>query len=359
MIQAMPWLKANRDCFSTDYSKKLVSWVRLADLGPVDVKSSERLQPLSMSLAPVGVLDTSILQQWAEGKVPPTREADIRMKWACTVMNMVVSTALSKGSLSLRANKFFVTGGHNNLGISFCTMRAYFYSVKPAMGHVLLNLNACTSAFYKPILVSEFLGDTTTFKKDHERQALLRGLRVQLAYAPAHNGMRSAAEMIEARIKTITGCGQAVGQQTFTLAGRGGKPDEELTVQHHFARTYNINAQYPTMAAINCGTEESPKWYLPEKLRILPYQIYRRRVPDSLTADMHAVACHHPKVTRALIEHEGLPMLGLTPGVELAPFAGLPGIQIDTRMLQVPATTLPSPKPRYANGMVDLSRNPA
>jgi eukaryotic translation initiation factor 2C len=54
-------------------------------------------------------------------------------------LNMVISTALSGGSFSLKANKFFITGGHNNLSPSLCAIRGYYYSIRPGMGKVLLN----------------------------------------------------------------------------------------------------------------------------------------------------------------------------------------------------------------------------
>jgi eukaryotic translation initiation factor 2C len=52
---------------------------------------------------------------------------------------MVVSTALSKGSISLKANRFFMTGGHNDLSLSLCAIRGYYYSIRPGMGQILLN----------------------------------------------------------------------------------------------------------------------------------------------------------------------------------------------------------------------------
>lgn len=74
---------------------------------------------------------------------------------------------------------------------------------------------------------------------------------------------------------------------------------------------YNITLERPDLAAINCGTKMNPIWYPPEVLQILPYQIYKRKVPDALTKSMLEVACHHPTTTRALIEHEGLRKLGV------------------------------------------------
>jgi eukaryotic translation initiation factor 2C len=100
-------------------------------------------------------------------------------------------------------------------------------------------VNACTSAFYQPILVSQFLGDQQTFRNLDERKAQLRGLRVQVMYDPKWTGgiPRSKAAMIKARIKTIVGTGQAVCQQKFGLNGGDGQPDVATTVQSYFRKS--------------------------------------------------------------------------------------------------------------------------
>jgi eukaryotic translation initiation factor 2C len=46
---------------------------------------------------------------------------------------MVFSAALSKGSYSLEANKFFITGGHESLSPSLCAIRGYYYSVRASI----------------------------------------------------------------------------------------------------------------------------------------------------------------------------------------------------------------------------------
>lgn len=180
------------------------------------------------------------------------------------------------------------------------------------------------------MLVSDFLKDEKTFYKKAERLAQLRGLRVQLTYEPAHTGtdLISQAATIDARMKTIAGTGLPVTEQKFELKGHNGNPTVEVTVKAYFEKSkvrpiiyatsltitaYNARLQSPDMPAINCGTDNRPKWYPAEKLLILPYQMFKRTVPDTLTADMLDVACHFPETTRALIEHEGLRKLGLDP----------------------------------------------
>lgn len=169
-----------------------------------------------------------------------------------STLNMVISKVLSRDSFSLRANKFWLTGGHTRLSDSFCTMRGYFYSVRPAMGQILLNLNACTSAFYQPILVSAFLLDNDSFRAQDERSSALRGLRVHLTYEPKHDDddSRSFSATIKASIKTIGGySNNSCSRQTFRS---GGYPSEEVTVQDHFRRSKSMRPYMPLNATLAC-----------------------------------------------------------------------------------------------------------
>jgi eukaryotic translation initiation factor 2C len=64
--------------------------------------------------------------------------------------------------------------------------------------------------------------------------------------------------------------------------------------------------------AVNCGTTQDPKWYAQELLRIVPYQLFTRPVPDCLTGSMVEQAAFDPAVAQRLIENEGLPQMGFS-----------------------------------------------
>jgi hypothetical protein len=72
-IDKMPFLKDNQDKFTTDYQKKLISWVKIPDLGRVGVSSTERRLPVDISLEEVGQIDMELLQRYSEGKEQPTQ----------------------------------------------------------------------------------------------------------------------------------------------------------------------------------------------------------------------------------------------------------------------------------------------
>lgn len=63
----------------------------------------------------------------------------MQIKLVNAALNMVVSTALGEDTFSPKANKFFIAGGHTNLGSSLCAIRGYYYSIRPGMGKILLN----------------------------------------------------------------------------------------------------------------------------------------------------------------------------------------------------------------------------
>jgi eukaryotic translation initiation factor 2C len=66
-------------------------------------------------------------------------------------------------------------------------------------------------------------------------------------------------------------------------------------------------------AAINVGTAADPIYYPAEYLRIMPYQIYKRMLPDSLVESMLEQASHIPTQSRRLVEVKAMQSLGLDP----------------------------------------------
>jgi eukaryotic translation initiation factor 2C len=122
--------------------------------------------------------------------------------------------------VKIGANKFFVERTQQNLGtgVSLCTMRGYFYLIRPKMGKILLNVNAATSAFYQPVLLREYLNDTTTFNY-HDKMRFIKGVRVYIDY---ERGGRDEMSRIsgcnrpQARVKKVYEVGsQGVNQQQF------------------------------------------------------------------------------------------------------------------------------------------------
>ncbi|KAL5415744.1 hypothetical protein PMIN03_002520 [Paraphaeosphaeria minitans] len=281
-------------------------------------------------------------------------------------LNILIAQSLSNDVHKQSANKFFVKTARKCLGESQSleAIRGYFYNIKPGMGNIILNFNISTSAFVRPILVSEFLTDNTTFNIG-EPEALLRKLRVYIEHEhlfynpekmPKINGEHS-------RMWHVRGLsGIPIGKQTF----RNKKRDEdgkfmrdsinryvyegsEFTVidclKTVFRRTIDAS-----LKAVNVSpNNDDPIWYPHEFLRIVPFQVYSKPVPERLTQAMVGEACHDPAISRAMIQAEGLSSLGFVAGERSKTFNlrnDVP-VQLHCGMLHVPSLGLGFPQVYY------------
>lgn len=239
-------------------------------------------------------------------------------------LNIIVSKAISAEAIRLRSNQFFLKSDYSNLGSengSLCVIRGYLYTVKPGMGQLILNVNNCTSAFFRPNLVSQVLEDGATFRASKGRENVLKGLEVYVTY---ERKSKSGTDLnaMQYRTGTIRGFGNRVDEQEFVIQSENGT-QETTTVKEYIEKTYNVKVGKPWLKAVNVGKRERPCWFAPEHLRILPYQIFARLVPEHLTKDMLHVACQPPRQTRALIER-GLSHMGVNPAEGFVSLVRLP-----------------------------------
>jgi eukaryotic translation initiation factor 2C len=102
-------------------------------------------------------------------------------------------------------------------------MRGYLYSILPKMGKIILNVNAATSAFYQPILLSDYLNDTDTFGLP-DKMRFIKGVRVYIDYERGDRDEKSR----------ISGCNrpQARVKKVFEIGS-------QTVIQQQFDETYN------------------------------------------------------------------------------------------------------------------------
>jgi eukaryotic translation initiation factor 2C len=110
-------------------------------------------------------------------------DPDFNLHPIVDALNIAVTASLSDNIFQQSANKFFVKCGHQRLTgnanlKSLCTIRGYYYTIKPTMQDILLNVNAATSASFCPITLDEYFNNTT-FTED-EATRLLKTLKSTL-----------------------------------------------------------------------------------------------------------------------------------------------------------------------------------
>jgi eukaryotic translation initiation factor 2C len=334
-IQKSPILNNNRDFFAADNTKTIVAWKDLREnikqatgvtqtdgWHLVDVDDGDN-RLVRLRIQHVRVIDIPGLSRYINSE--PTDHAWNPMSWddstTANALNIIVAKCFGGGIVRAGSNKFFIEAGWESLGSGspLCTIRGYYYSTRPAMGMILLNINTCTSAFFKPLRLSELMSkdNIKLFEKDYPSN--LTGLRVYIDYERGHEeeGKESSVNDDESRIKKICGLGKTCEQQTFLFRNRDankGTPEKSITVQKYLADDYGLELQRADLPAVNLGSHLRPSWFPPEKLIVMPYQIYGRVVPSKLTKKMLEIACKTPNENRELIDGEGMSKMLLQSG---------------------------------------------
>jgi eukaryotic translation initiation factor 2C len=242
-IAQWAFLMNDQASFATDGQKTIVSWKPLhasmnssklvpSTAGPYGVGSIWE-EDISTGRAtsftarfkyagPVNIPDLMAQTRCDLSKV----NADLSAVERC--INILISKSFNNSVIKASGKKFYVRSARNDLmtSQSLEIIRGYYYAVQPSIGSLLLNFNVATSAFFKPILVSEFLSDGQTFGNPTQRLSLLKRLRVYVEYQHSEERLNKMGS----RLKMIHALGDAETEKIETLyfhkklMGADGKP---------------------------------------------------------------------------------------------------------------------------------------
>jgi eukaryotic translation initiation factor 2C len=239
-IAEWSFLANNQDCFTTDGQKTIVSWKKLhelIDFPKVSVQSTNKTDEglpfqipittgkttITARFSYVGVVNIEDLLKQTQCDLSQIRK-DLPSVERC--INILISKSFNNDVVKSSGKKFYVRNARNALGTSKSLeiIRGYYYAVQPGIGSLLLNFNVATSAFFKPILVSDFLKDVETFGP--HRFELIKRLRVYVEYEHKEKHLNNMG----ARIKGIVTLGNEPSENIEKLffykklLGSDGKP---------------------------------------------------------------------------------------------------------------------------------------
>lgn len=129
-------------------------------------------------------------------------------------LNIIVAKAAQKDApedfetFQRGDNRYYLKAGADDLGRGLVANRGYFSTIKPAMGNAIINVNTTMSTFFKPILLSNFMGPFGAENRT-KLERILKGLKVRTEYT---RGKDSEADIDseERRIEAIWDLGQLV-----------------------------------------------------------------------------------------------------------------------------------------------------
>lgn len=415
-IENCPTLKNNIGKFATDYVSTVIAWESLHNLQEYDLESDvdhaevtsytsgekDSGVPLQLFLRFTNCWPTNTLQNYVDGQPDATTMMSVKeesplIKAFNTIILETLQDPANSSWKALQTNekKYFTERGWGKLGDNgtLHAHRGYSLTVRPAMGRILLNLNTATSAFFPAWPLRRFIHHLqVAYGNKEQAYAALKGLRVYINFerGQSSDGTPLGAQALNQptrRIKSITGVGLPPAQQDFII-------DEE-TEETVFVKDYFEGSKYASeiknfalltvteykrkllhleLPCINVGSEARETWFAPELLEILPYQIFRHKIPGALAGDMISKAARTPALNKRLIIGERLRTLGIHANRPAKSFGSTSKLQsfiphanricatqaagkisISPDMITIPAIKLPAPtvlyrgKPKKAN----------
>ncbi|KAK8209468.1 ribonuclease H-like domain-containing protein [Phyllosticta capitalensis] len=381
-FDSVNYFDAQETDFATDYILRIVSWKELnfpalgakleaearrniRESSPNDrIVFSKKVQFGSreelVAIYSHGKVDLATLEKYVEGQ-PGYYDWDNSV--ACQSLTIILSKAAKHArgnyeSFQVGNNKIFIKSRWDPLDIdaakdhkNVATPRnlvvchhGFSFIIKPAMGHVLLNLNSATSAFFQPQLVSHFINQyLSRNNRWSDIEHLLDGIRVYVDYK---SGQAETKDDDTAnRIKTINGFGERLDNEMFQIDGK------TTTVYDYLVNKYKVSINKDSRC-INLGGKNHAKvWLAPEMLQILPYQQFPSKKLSSVqTANMIKHACKRPVEKAPEILGDGLRSIGV--GLSTPNVLDQSSLKIDPRMLVVPSRRAPEPSLAFSGKQV-------
>ncbi|KAL1715362.1 Piwi domain-containing protein [Schizophyllum commune] len=276
-------------------------------------------------------IDTSHLHNYLAGQ-PNYRGYDILP--IISALNIVLSAYANRpgGGVLVGRNRFFFKDQAIqpfDLGGGLEAWKGFFTSVRPSHHQLMVNVNVCTTAFYKEGALDRAMIEFKDASFGARPSVFVKGLRV----IATHLGYR----------KTVKGLAKVNAKQhRFHCA----EFNKVVTVEEYFARKYSLQLKHPEIPLVNVGSTKD-NLLPPELCQILPNQVFKGKLLDEHTARMITVAALPPANNASLISNTGLSKLGYAPSD--GPLNAF-GISIGREMTVVPGRILTPPKIKYGRG---------
>ncbi|RLM86725.1 hypothetical protein C2845_PM04G04760 [Panicum miliaceum] len=226
-------------------------------------------------------------------------------------------------------------GAAKDIGDGLECWRGYYQSLRPTQMGLSLNIDTCSTSFYKSIPAVQFVKEcllvtnpTQPFS-DRDRLKIkkaLRGVRVETTH---QQGKRS--------IYKITGITSVPLEQLSFPCNDG-----TLTVVQYFKQRYKYRLKYTAWPCLQSGNDSKPIYLPMEVCEIIEGQKYSRKLSDTQVASILKATCKRPQERENNIIH----MVGHN-NYSADRLAQVFGITVANQMANVQARVLPPPLLKY------------
>lgn len=273
-----------------------------------------------------------------------------------SALNLVLQQHASRQGIRVGQNRYFFRASATSqpLSLGVEAWRGFFMSVRPMYKQLMVNINVCMTAFYKPGNLADAM---MAFMQDSSG-GMPKAFAEKLKVSTRHLGY-----IRKKGIYRLTD--QTARQARFDCQELGGM----VTVEQYFQRSmcsssfshlhiclrttiteYQITLQHANdLPLVDLGTRGRSNLVPAELCAIFPGQAYRGKLSPIETANMIRYACNPPAFNASAIRDQGFPDLGLAGNAPSATLNGF-GISVSPDMAVVPSRVLPAPRIEYQQG---------
>ncbi|KAG9311007.1 hypothetical protein JVU11DRAFT_8903 [Chiua virens] len=279
-------------------------------------------------------VDPQLLRQCLAG-VPVDSQALAKV---LSALNLVLTAHPSHTGIKIGRNDdqkknpdqrlFFDNPEPKDIGGGLEVREGFYLSVRPAHRQLMVNVNTCHAAFYKPQNFVDAMDQYRGFTgKDGGNTAF--GRQVRVTTKPGN------------RMVMIKGvCKRNSNEHKFKHKEFG-----LITVKEYYERKYSISLRHPGLPLLESA---DGNFYPQEVCDILSDQGFKGELTDGKHAsNMLDVACKRPKENANEIVNRGLKSLGFR---DSNPLLDSFGISVGTEMAVVPGRVLDKPGLSYSSG---------
>ncbi|KAJ4490632.1 argonaute-like protein [Lentinula aciculospora] len=278
-------------------------------------------------------LDPSQITQYMQGR-PQFRDHDPLP--LISALNLVLQQHAVRTGVRVGKSRYFFPTSSQGFSLSpgIIALQGFYASVRPTYKQLMVNVNACMTAFIEPGKLADAL---LAFSRRS------RGAMPSLPHELMRKIKVTTQHMGSKRRYTLQSVATTTARNTLFNHDKYGK----ISVEEYFFKEYKIKLKHATdLPVIDVGAKK--RTYLPAEIcEIEPGQPFRGKLTDIQTAQMIKVACNPPRMNAEAIVGDGFQKIGLKPIT--SPLTGF-GIEISNEMAAVPARELPAPRLSYRFG---------
>ncbi|KAI0703384.1 Piwi domain-containing protein [Cerioporus squamosus] len=272
---------------SYDGGSLLYSTRYIQEVRTIDVCMGRRMNRPThrVSIRRVATIDLGVLRSLLERRGPNDRPNPDAMPLNLLQLMVRQAPNLRHGFLP-HARRFAVQSGSRDIGMGLSIWRAYFQSVRPALGRMLINVDRSSVPVYTP---GPLLESMRAFLDISDNRPLQNLSREQYSKLRRHfKGVLIKISVSQnMRAKPIADFVPHAGLQEFDKDG------ERITVQQHFESRYpNCRVVHPRIVGVMIGRSA----IIPAEFCIIePGQVYKRRLEPAVQNNFIRHATQRPE----------------------------------------------------------------